>query len=185
MFARMIARASALATSLIALSAVIGCGGGGNDAQTADARRGTAAPVPAAPQFDAPPREVAEYVSGDWLVTLLPEVGDATQLTPPTTNGTLRVGQVGEGYGGSQTAALSGDFAGGAVGDGTLNLAADGSRNPRVRFTTGSLAAEGLAGEQITLDGPITWTGQLYQGRLVGTATGPDGRGSAWEASRR
>jgi hypothetical protein len=133
----------------------------------------------AGPAFDADATEVAEFLSGgQWTFRLLPEATTVADVSPPTVAADFEVGaETGQ-------IRLAGTVAGAGVNEGTLSVSEDGATLPRVEFVTDGMTVEGLAGEAVQVPGPVRWEAELYRGRLIGTATGPDGRESAWEGFR-
>ena len=166
-----------------------GCGGG-NDRP--DARRATAGASAASadalpgPAYDADAEAVAEFVQGgQWRLVLLPEAAGTAGLRPPAVSARFEAdGLDSEAGGGPATLQVAGRVADADVTRGRLAVTPGGAALPRLRFTTEGLTVPGLLGEPMTVPGPVRWEAELYRGRFVGTATGPDGRANAWEATR-
>lgn len=179
----MLARPALFAVSLLSTALVLplaaGCGGRSEQAGASSTSNGPSALPANAPAYDADAETVANYVSGDWQVTLLPEAS-AVDVNAPTVDAALDVGDFSD-----DTAPLTGTFAGADVTNGQLVVTPGGAQSPVVSFTTDSMTVPGLTGESVEVPGPIEWTGQLYQGRLIGTAVGQNGRESRWEADRQ
>ena len=174
MTSRPLFRLLSLAFAASAAVAVAGCGGKSNDSRPAPSR-----PAANAPAYNATAETVGDYLAGDWNVMLLPEVGQAN-VDAPSVDASLTVGAFND-----NSARLAGSFAGSDVTDGEVRVTDGGAESPMVMFTTDSMTVPGLSGEDMQVDGPINWEGKLYEGRLYGTATGPDGRTSRWEAMPR
>ena len=170
----------------LGLIALAGCGGGSDDATPTGRRPAERPRTPmAGPAFDAPAAEVAEYVGGGtWTVTLLPEAGRVADVEPPTLAADYDLSDPGEGTAGPSVSEVGGTVGGTAVRGGRLVVSPGGRALPQLRYETGDVTIESLAGGSKTVPGPIRWQAELYRGRLVGTATGPNGQRSAWEATR-
>lgn len=156
---RFIRRSLVLSTLAGLTLLAAGCGG-----------RGQSGAGMEAPGEDAAPSEIARYVEGNWTVTL--NQGEPTELSLPLQ---LSVGDVEAG-----TADVEGTLAGSSLTDAALAFGAD---VPALRFTTGEMTVEGVAGP-IEVPGPTTWNGTLRQGRITGTVEGPDGSNTGWTATR-
>jgi hypothetical protein len=153
-----------------------GCGGSPDeptpirDAADGSATDARGTPMPA-PEAGASSREVHDYLVGDWSVNPLADVETIEpfllpmQVTRAANDVFVTVSRV-------------------EATDVSLDVADDGSSWPTLTFTTGDLNTTGPTGEPMTVPGPTTWTGELYQGQLVGTATGPDGRSTRWVATK-
>ena len=166
--------------------AVAGCGGGSDDA-TPSGRRGAERPQArvVGPAYDAPAAEVAEFVGGGtWTVTLLPEAGRVADVEPPTIRADFDVTSPDGGDGRLEVSEVGGSVGDGAIRGGRLVVSPGGRALPQLRYETGDVTIESLAGGTTTVTGPIRWQAELYRGRLIGTATGPNGQRSAWEATR-
>ena len=163
------------ALTLAGTAAVVAAGCGGKSSNSTTPAR----PAANAPAYDADAETVGSYVAQDWNVMLLPEVGQAN-VDSPSVDASLTVGAFND-----NTARLAGSFAGAEVSGGEVRLTEGGAESPMLMFTTDSMTVPGLTGEDVQVDGPINWEGKLYEGRLYGTATGPDGRTSRWEAMPR
>ena len=151
-------------------TATLGCGGGGDTRQPAEASASSDAQVaePTVQPFDSV--GLGDDFAGTWTITLLPEAADAG-VEPPTVE-----------------AIFTSD--GGTVGGANvedLQTDANASPVPTVSFTTSEIQYVGVSGDDVVVGGPINWTGGLYDGgdTISGTATGPNGVASAWEATRR
>lgn len=136
-----------------------GCGGRGQSGQRMQV-----------PGDNASPSAMAEYVSGNWTVTL--NQGDPNELNLPLQ---LAVGDIE-----ADTAPVEGSLAGTPLTAAAMAFASD---TPALRFTAGAMTVAGLTGP-IEVPGPTTWNGVLRQGRLSGTVEGPDGSNTSWIATR-
>lgn len=172
------------AIALVAAGVImIGCGGRGNDADRRRPDGSSDRRSMAAPAFDAPADAVGAFINGDWRIVLLPEAGEV-EVNAPMLDGTFDVGDFYDDEAMMRVSDLTGAVGGTGMTGGRLTVSNDGSALPMLEFTTPNLTLDSLTGETITVEGPIGWTAQLSDGMLIGTATGPDGRVSAWEGSR-
>ncbi|MEM1012477.1 MAG: hypothetical protein AAGI46_09695 [Planctomycetota bacterium] len=164
----MIARFCLVAAGLVL---VAGCGGG-SQTVSPTTRIATTMPADMGPAFDAPADEVAAYLDGAWTISLLPQAASEGVQSPKVDAVLVIAGE-----------SVTGSVAGNDITDGALVIPPAGEAYPSVAMTTDGMTIPGPVGE-IEVPGPIEWSAELFQGKLIGTAVGPDGRRSAWEGTR-
>ncbi len=161
---------------ILAALLLAGCGSSGPErspqASPTTAPRATSST--STPAFDASQDAVAAYLTGRWSVTLQPEAA-SEGVTPPKVSARFSVDE----------SDVSGRLAGSDIQTGNLVVAPDGRELPRLAMTTDGMTVAGPTGDDIEVEGPIDWKAELYEGKLIGTAVGPDGKTSDWEAVRQ
>lgn len=126
------------------------------------------------PAQDAPPQDVAQYLTGEWTATLNPDLVEQG-VAPLNVPMTLSAGALEDG-----SATLSGSIAGAEISEASVSTA---EGQPGLQFSTGSITAQGEAGE-IAVQGPLNWSALLRDGVLYGQVVGADGRSNRWTARK-
>ncbi len=127
-----------------------------------------------APARDAPPQDVAQYLTGQWTATLNPDLVEQG-VAPLNVPMNLSAGPLESG-----SATLTGSIAGTDLSEASVSTA---EGQPGLQFSTGSINAQGESGE-ISVEGPLNWSALLRDGVLYGQVVGADGRSNRWTARK-
>lgn len=162
--------AALLAALLAAPVLLVGCRGGGDDAEQGESIT--------AMTGEMAETDVADRVAGNWQVVLNPSAVDAG-ASPVIVPLELQVGAMT----GSATkeAQLTGTLAGNTISDGRLTTSAAGTK---LEFVAGGFTVESVT--DITVPEGVTWSAALdSNGNLAGVAVTEDGQAPKWDAQKQ